>query len=59
MGALPDERIVKLIKVDTNENLADLNSKLLNIVRFENPVNKAMVRKEVLTQSKAAASVEP
>ena len=59
MEALPDERIVKLIKVDTNENLADLNSKLLNIVRFENPVNKAMVRREVLTQSKAAASVEP
>ena len=30
--ALRNERIIKLIKVDTNENLADLNSKLLNVV---------------------------
>ena len=57
--ALPDERIVKLIKVDTSENLADLNSKLLNVVCFEYLVNKVMVRKELPTKSKAVASVKP
>ena len=56
--ALRDERIVKLIKVDTTENLADLNSKLLNVVRFEYLVNKIMVRKELPTP-KAAASMNP
>ena len=56
--ALRDEHIVKLIKVDTNENLADLNSKLLNVVRFEYLVNKIMVRKELPTP-KAAASMNP
>jgi len=35
MEALRDEHIVELFKVDTNENLADLNSKLLNVVRFK------------------------
>ena len=57
--ALHDERIVKLIKVDTSDNLADLNSKLLNVVRFEYLVNKAMVRKELPAPSKAAASLKP
>ena len=57
-GGLHDEHIVKLIKVDTNKNLADLNSKLLNVVRFEYLMNKIMVRKELLTL-KAAASVKP
>ena len=56
--ALRDERIVKLIKVDTTENLADLNSKLLNVVRFEYLVNKIMVRKELPTP-KAVASMNP
>ena len=56
--ALRDEHIVKLIKVDTTENLADLNSKLLNVVRFEYLVNKIMVRKELPTP-KAAASMNP
>ena len=55
---ITDEHIVKLIKVDTTENLADLNSKLLNVVRFEYLVNKIMVRKELPTP-KAAASMNP
>ena len=59
MEALQDEHIVKLTKVDTNENLVDLNGKLLNIVRFKYLVNKIMVRKELPTKSKAAASVKP
>ena len=58
MEAPRDEHIVKLIKVDTTENLTDLNSKLLNVVRFEYLVNKIMVRKELPTP-KAAASVKP
>ena len=56
--ALHDERIIKLIKVDMTENLADLNSKLLNVVRFECLVNKIMVHKELPTL-KAAASMNP
>ena len=56
--ALCDGHIVKLIKVDTNDNLADLNSKLLNVVCFSYLVNKIMVRKELPT-SKAVASVKP
>ena len=56
--ALCDEHIPKLIKVDTNENLADLNSKLPNVARSEYLVNKTMVRKELLTP-KAAASMKP
>ena len=58
MEALCDEHIVKLIKVNMNDNLADLNSKLLNVVCFEYLVNKIMVRKELLTL-KAVASVKP
>ena len=58
MEALRDEHIVKLIKVDTNDNLANLNSKLLNVVRFEYLVNKTMVLKDLPTP-KAAASVKP
>ena len=56
--ALCDGHIVKLIKVDTNDNLADLNSKLLNVVCFSYLVDKIMVRKELPT-SKAVASVKP
>ena len=56
--ALCDEHIVKLTEVDLNGNLADLNSKLPNVVRFEYLMNMIMVRKELLTP-KAAASVEP
>ena len=55
MEALCDECIVKLIKVNTIENLADLNSKLPNIICFEYLVNKTMVHKELPTL-KAAAS---
>ena len=58
MEALCDEHIVKLIKVNTNDNLTNLNSKLLNNVHFEYLMNKIMVRKELLTP-KAAASVKP
>ena len=50
---------MKLIKVDTHDNLADLNSKLLNTVRFEYLVDKTMVRKALPTQPKAAASSKP
>ena len=57
--ALRDENIVKLIKVDTHGNLADLNSKLLNAVRFEYLVDKIMVRKALPTQPKAAALSKP
>ena len=57
--ALRDENIVKLIKVDRHDNLADLNSKLLNSVRFEYLVDKIMVRKALPTQPKAAASSKP
>ena len=32
--ALRDERIIKLHKVDTDQNLADLNSKLLDAPKF-------------------------
>ena len=59
MEALCDECIVKLINVDTNDDLADLNSKLLNVVHFEYLMNKIMVRKELPTSSKAAASLKP
>ena len=59
MEALCDERIVKLTNVDMNENLADLNSRLLNVVHFEYLVNKIMVRKESPTKLKAAASIKP
>ena len=50
---------MKLIKVDTHDNLADLNSKLPNTVRFEYLVDKIMVRKALPTQPKAAASSKP
>ena len=53
-----NERIVQLIKVDTHDNFANLNSKLLNVVRLEYLLNKTMVRQELLTQ-KAAAPLKP
>ena len=52
--ALRDDKLVKLIKVDTAENLADLNSKLLNPVRFHYLVDKILVRRSLPTQPKAA-----
>ena len=58
MEALRDGHIVKLIKADTNDNLADLTSKVPKVVRFEYLVNKTMVRKELPTP-KAAASMNP
>ena len=59
MEVLRDENIVKLIKVGTHVNLADLNSKLLNAVRFEYLMHKIMVRKVLLMQLKTAASSKP
>ena len=53
-----DGHIVKLIKVDTNENLADLNSKLPSVIRFEYLVNRTIVCKELPTP-KTAASMNP
>ena len=32
--ALRDDTLVKLVKVQTDENLADMNSKLLSALRF-------------------------
>ena len=58
MEALHNECIIKLIKVNTTENLADLNSKLLNVVHFKYLMNKIMVHKELPTL-KAAASMNP
>ena len=58
MEALCDRHIARLIKVSMNKNPADLNSKLLSVVHFEYPMNKAMVHKELLAL-KAAASMKP
>ena len=52
--ALRDEQIVRLVKVDTDDNLADLNSKLLNPVRFHYLVNKILIRRSLPTQREAA-----
>ena len=52
--ALRDDKLVKLIKVDTAENLADLNSKLLNPVRFHYLVDKILLRRSLPTQPEAA-----
>ena len=41
-----------------NENLADLNGKLLSTVCFKYLMNKILVHKELLTP-KAAASMKP
>ena len=57
--ALRDDKLVKLIKVDTAENLADLNSKLLNPVRFRYLVDKILVRRSLPTQPKAAVTDKP
>ena len=57
--ALRDDKLVKLIKVDTAENLADLNSKLLNSVRFRYLVDKILVRRSLPTQPKAAVTDKP
>ena len=57
--ALRDETIVKFIKVGTEDNLADLNSKLLTPVRFAYLVDKILVRKSLPTQPKAAAENKP
>ena len=49
--ALRDETIVKFVKVGTEDNLADLNSKLLNPVRFKYLVDKILVQRWLPTQS--------
>ena len=57
--ALRDETIVKFVKVGTEDNLADLNSKLLTPVRFAYLVDKILVRRSLPTQPKAAADIKP
>ena len=57
--ALRDDKLVKLVKVDTAENLADLNSKLLSPVRFRYLVDKILVRRSLPTQPKAVVTDKP
>jgi hypothetical protein len=59
--ALRDEKlpVVKLVKVDTTENLTDLNSKLLNSVRFNYLSDKILVQRWLPTQPKAAETDKP
>ena len=57
--ALRDEKLVKLVKVDTTENLADLNSKLLSSVRFNYLSDKILVQRWLPTQPKAAETDKP
>ena len=45
--ALRDEGIVKLVKVDTKENLADLNSKFLDVPTFEKLRGRIMVARAI------------
>jgi len=55
--ALRDEKIAKLIKVDTKENLADLNSKFLDVPTFEKLRGRIMVARaipELRSAAKAA-----
>ena len=59
VAALRDENLVRLIKVDTKDNLADLNSKLLNPVRFAYLVDKIMARRSLPTQPTAAKIDKP
>ena len=45
--ALRDDRIVRFVKVHTDENLADLNSKILNAPRFLYLRNKIMTAQSI------------
>ena len=53
--ALRDSSVVKLVKVHTDDNLADLNSKLLNSVRFQHLRSKIMVARPLPVHPKTDA----
>ena len=55
MAALRDDSIVNLIKVDTKDNLADLNSKLLDEHNFERLHDQIMTRRPIPEVKGAAA----
>ena len=54
--ALRDESIVKLIKVDTKENLADLNSKFLDVPTFERLRGRIMTARAIPELTAAASA---
>jgi hypothetical protein len=54
--ALRDESIVKLVKVDTKENLADLNSKFLDVPTFEKLRGRIMTARAIPELSEVAAA---
>ena len=51
-----DDSIVNLIKVNTKDNLADLNSKLLDERNFERLRDKIMTRRPIPEVKTAAAA---
>ena len=55
VAALRDDSIVNLIKVDTKDNLADLNSKLLDEHNFERLHDQIMTRRPIPEVKGAAA----
>ena len=57
VNALRDEAIVKFVKVDTKENLADLNSKFLDVPTFEKLRGRIMTAQAIPELSEAAAAV--
>ena len=52
--ALRDSRIVKLVKVHTDENIADMNSKLLDPARFRYLRSKIMTSRSLPATGKTA-----
>ena len=56
VNALRDEAIVKFVKVDTKENLADLNSKFLDVPTFEKLRGRIMTARAIPELSEAAAA---
>ena len=54
--ALRDENIVKLVKVDTKENLADLNSKFLDVPTFEKLRGRIMTPRAIPELTAAASA---
>ena len=54
--ALCDESIVKLVKVDIKENLADLNSKFLDVPTFEKLCGRIMTARAIPELSGVAAA---
>ena len=56
VNALRDEAIVKFVKVDTKENLADLNSKFLDVPTFEKLRGRIMTARAIPGLSEAAAA---